>query len=568
MKKITFGTPEKLTPVKFCKNFNYTETEVNYPVDYIVFKENSRGCTLRLPMDPDEHIFGMGLQLKAFDLQARKLTLRPNADPRTNAGDSHAPVPFFISTKGYGIFVDTARHAEFYFGSSALLSVIDTASNTKVMTSEAELYETRISNTPNISIQIPVAKGVDIYIIEGKNITDIVAQYNMMSGGGCDVPDWGMSAVYRIYAKYTQDEIVDICRDMLDWDITIGTIGLEPGWQTAAYSCTYEWSPERYPEPERFLKEMTDMGYHINLWQHAFIRMNSPLYNPMLPYAGDYTVWEGLVPDFSLPEARTTFAKYHNQFVKMGVDGFKLDECDSSDYTGSWSFPLLAEFPSGLDGEQYHSLFGVLYMQTILEALDGTKTLSQVRNAGALSASYPFVLYSDLTDLHDFVRGNCTAGFSGLLWAPEVRGETNGKESFIKRLQTNVFSAQCLINAWCCPEIPWYRMDCKKETAYWLGIREQLKPMLVEAFRKYRDEGIAPVRGVVSDYTNDPKTYELDDEYLFCENLLVCPVFVDERGRKVYLPEESRWRNYFTKEPVESGEFYVETEDILVYERY
>ncbi|MBO7218028.1 MAG: glycoside hydrolase, partial [Clostridia bacterium] len=187
MKKIRFGNPEELTPVKFCKNFSYNETEVSYPTDRIVFKENARGCTLRLPMKPSEQIYGMGLQLKSFNLVGRKLTLRPNADPRTEAGDSHAPVPFFISTEGYGIFVDTARHAEFYFGSSALLSVYDTNSDTKIRTSEAELYETRISNQPNISIQIPVAKGVDIYIIEGKNITDIVAQYNMMSGGGCDV---------------------------------------------------------------------------------------------------------------------------------------------------------------------------------------------------------------------------------------------------------------------------------------------------------------------------------------------------------------------------------------------
>ena len=43
--------------------------------------------------------------------------------------------------------------------------------------------------------------------------------------------------------------------------------------------------------------------------------------------------------DFSLKEARSIFAAYHKKLVAMGVDGFKLDECDGSDYTGSWSFP-------------------------------------------------------------------------------------------------------------------------------------------------------------------------------------------------------------------------------------
>ena len=68
MKKLSFGTPEKHVPTAFCKGFNYKETAVNYPVEHIVFKENSRGCVLRLPMDHTEHIYGMGLQLKSFDL--------------------------------------------------------------------------------------------------------------------------------------------------------------------------------------------------------------------------------------------------------------------------------------------------------------------------------------------------------------------------------------------------------------------------------------------------------------------------------------------------------------------
>ena len=74
-----------------------------------------------------------------------------------------------------------------------------------------------------------------------------------------------------------------------------------------------------------------------------------------------------------------------------------------------------------MDGEQYHCLMGTLYMQTMMQALDGKQTYSEVRNAGSLNASYPFVLYSDLYDHREFVRGMCTAGFSGLLWTPEVR---------------------------------------------------------------------------------------------------------------------------------------------------
>ena len=565
MKKLTFGTPEQLVPSVFCKGFNYQETAINYPVEQIEYKENARGCVLRLPLGKDEHIYGLGLQLKAFDLRNKKLTLRPNADPVTPAGDSHAPVPFFVSTAGYGIYVDTARHAEFYFGTAPKLQTdMEVCSISKVGTSTDEIYAAKDYSMAKISIQIPAAKGVDIYIIEGSTITDVVAQYNMLAGGGCDVPDWGLSALYRCYSQYTDEQVLALADEFKENDFAVGTIGLEPGWQTHSYSCSYKWS-ERYPDPAAFAKTLRRKGFHINLWEHAFTHPTAPFHQEMIPYSGDYGVWGGLVPDFALQEAKDIFANYHKQIVDLGIDGFKLDECDSSDYTRCWSFPLLAEFPSGLDGEQYHSLFGVLYMQTILQALGEHPTLSEVRNAGALSAPYPFVLYSDLYEHKDFIRGCATAGFSGILWTPELRDAQN-KMELIRRLQSTVFSVQCLINAWYCPDVPWRELDCSEEVKELLKLREQLKPMLTEAFKKYHNEGVAPVRALVSDFTGDEETYAIDDEYLFCEKLLVAPIAAGESGRDVYLPP-CGWRDYFTKEPVESGWHHVETNGIPVYER-
>ena len=143
MKRITFGTPEKFTPAKYCKGLSYNETEVKYPINDIEFKVNNRGCVLKLPFTQDEQIYGLGLQLMGFNHKWRKLTLRVNADPVTKAGDSHAPVPFFVSTEGYGIYIDTARYTEFYFGSSKLLedkSGKEESKSKKIAMSVEELY--------------------------------------------------------------------------------------------------------------------------------------------------------------------------------------------------------------------------------------------------------------------------------------------------------------------------------------------------------------------------------------------------------------------------------------------
>lgn len=565
MFKVTFGTPEQHVPSAYCPSFNYTPSAANYPVESIVYEQTDRGVLIKMPMGENEHIYGLGLQLKAFDLRGRKWVMRPNADPVAATGDSHAPVPFFASTAGYAVYVDTARYAEFYFGSSRPLKRREVEAVSTIKASTDELYATTVQSDSQIVIYIPFAKGVDLYLFEGDTITDMVAQYNRLAGGGCTVPEWGLSTIYRCYTGYHQDTVLQKAKQFREDGMDVGIIGLEPGWQTHSYSCSYVWS-DRYPDPKGLLKDLREMDYHVNLWEHAYVHPTAPIYDELIALSGDYEVWQGLVPDFTLPEARTKFAAHHKTIVDIGVDGFKLDECDGSDYTGSWMFPIFTKFPSGIDGDQYRSLFGTTYMQAVLQALGDHPTLSEVRNAGALAAPYPFVLYSDLYDHKDFIRGCATAGFSGLLWTPELR-DAQSKDEFLRRLQATVFSVQSLINAWYCEEEPWVAHDCKEEVKYWLSVRRGLIPLLKDAFDRYHNTGIAPCRAVVSDYSHDPETYQIDDEYLLGDRLLVAPLAVGEEERRVYLPA-GNWRDYFTKEPVQNGWFTIKTDGIPVYETY
>lgn len=566
MKKLRFGTPEKFVPTAFCKNLSVDETNITYDTSKIIYKETARGCLVEILLDGDEEVFGFGLQLKGFNHKGHRLKLAVNSDPTSYTGDSHAPVPFYVTNKGVGIYFDTARYGEVYCG-FAKLQKRDPESTNKMITDTERLYsKTSEDGTSVLSFEIPGAKGIDVYIFQGENILDVVSQYNRFSGGGCSVPDWGLGVMYRAYTKYTGEEIKKLADYFIENDIPCDIIGLEPGWQTASYSCSYVWDKERYPDTDDVIAYLKEKNIHINLWEHAFVCSASPLYEKLFNYSGNYEVWKGLVPDFSIEEAKNAFALYHKEnFVDKGIDGFKLDECDSGDFLSCWSFPNCAQFPSGMDGEQYHSMFGVLYMQTLLEAFGTTPTLSQVRSAGALCAPYPFVLYSDLYDQKDFIRGVVNAGFSGLLWSPEVR-DAKSKKEFLRRLQVNVFSAQCLINGWYLETLPWEELGIKEEVKELLKLRKALFPLLRKAFDDYKETGKPPIRALVADYTHDNETYSIDDEYIFCDKLIVAPLTSESDTRKVYLPE-GNWIDYWTKEKVNSGWFEVETENIPVYEK-
>lgn len=566
MKKIIFGIPEKIVPTKFCKGLNYQETKIKYNVDGFKFKITQRGCVIEFPILVDEQVFGFGLQLKSFNHKNHKLQLRANSDPVAATGDSHAPVPFFVTNKGYGMYFDTARYVEVHCGYGKNKNRPPVSNNTVIATAEDLYKKCGLNETTVMSVEIPVAKGIDVYIFEGESILDIVSQYNMFSGGGCDVPEWGLGFLYRANANSTGNDIIALANYFRENDIPCDILGLEPGWQSSSYSCSYLWDEERYPNYREVIKYLKDNNFHINLWEHAFINSTCPIYKDMTDLSGDYEVWKGLIPDFGMDEAQEIFADFQREnLVKLGIDGFKLDECDNSDFVHDWSFPNCTEFPSGMDGEQYHQMFGTLYMQAVLKALDGTKTLSEVRNAGALAASYPFVLYSDLYDHNDFIRGVVNSGFSGLLWTPEVR-DAKSREDFLRRLQTNVFSVQCLVNAWYSVDVPWKAFNCETEVKELLNVRKQLIPMLKKAFDEYKETGKPPVRALVCDYTDDSETYSIDDEYIFCDNLLVAPLTATSNTRKVYLPHGD-WMNYWTKEKVQSGWFEITTENIPVFEK-
>ena len=135
-------------------------------------------------------------------------------------------------------------------------------------------------------------------------------------------------------------------------------------------------------------------------------------------------------------------------------------------------------------------------------------------------------------------------------------------------MQAVVFSVQCLVNAWNYNGIPWVVHECEEEVKELLRIRAGLIPMLKTAFDEYRDTGKPPIRALVMDYTDDPETYNIDNEYLFCGALLVAPIAAgtgDERD--VYLPAADEWEDYFTGESVGNGKIHVKTAGIPVYRK-
>jgi len=590
--RVRLGTPETATPVALRRTAIMADALAAlaeraalperaappFAAQDIRFRLTNRGCTIELPLDGKEDVYGFGLQLKSHRQTGKKKTIRVNSDPTVDTGDSHAPVPFYLSTNGYGVYVDTARYAAFYCGTHARPETSPLSASSDA-TDIQNVFREREGRGRPMEIDVPSARGVDIYLFAGPDMRTALQRYVLFSDGGCLPPLWGLGIWYRGHAKHTDDSVLAQAVSFREAGVPCDVYGLEPGWQTHSYPCSYAWDQARFRDPDAFIARMRELGCRINLWEHVFVHPASPIHEALAAYAADRCVWGGLIPDLTLEPARAVFAGYHEDaLIGKGIAGFKLDECDNSDFIGQpWSFPEHTVFPSGIDGEQMHSLLGLLYQETIhgIYRRLNRRTYSAVRSSHALAAPYPFVLYSDLYGHRDFVRGVVNCGFGGLLWTPEVR-DSRSVEELMRRLQAVVFSPQALVNAWYIKNPPWRQFDRDRNNADELmpgyqdvearvrdlfRVRMSLIPYLYAAFARYRFEGVPPFRALVLDYPDDPMARDVDDEYLMGPSLLVAPIISDPRvpdgpaRRSAYLPSGT-WYCFWTHERYEGGRRY------------
>src|ERR1700744_1720263 len=460
--EITWGTPDKFTPYSVCEEKPMQNAlsalpagTLPFSVNDIKIRQTSRGVVVEIPVSDDEHIYGFGLQMNSFDQKGLRKKPVVNAYPVNNVGYSHAPMPYYVSTKGYAILINTARYSTFYIGVHQKLDKsvagVTKHKTEKNMDSAESLYAPQEESATSVTVDIPGAKGIDVFVFEGPSMKNAIQRYNLFSGGGAMPAIWGLGVKYRVKSDFTNAGVYKMARYFREKHIPVDVFGLEPKWQSETYSSSFVWNAKSFPNPKAFIDSVGRFNIRLNLWEHAYISASSPLYDPMLNKSGDYPVWRGLVPDFADKSAQKIFADYHEKnFFDLGISGFKMDECDNAEYSRAdinWGFPEISQFPSGIDGEQMHQLFGVLYGHTLYDIYKrhNQRSFFDIRSLNSFSSAFPASIYSDTYSHAEYIRLICNSGFSGLLWSPELR-ESSSENELIRRTQTAVLSAQTLFN--------------------------------------------------------------------------------------------------------------------------
>jgi len=555
----------------------------NFPVaqSEIEARQFDGRTAVRFPLARDEDVYGLGVDFQTMRRTGQIFQLHVdhwNQAAKTT-GRTHAPVPLYVSTKGFAVLFDTARYLDITIGHGVRLTAKEKPPVVDRTTAARGEWQ---ANPRSDSLEaLANAPGMDVYVFAGPSPLDAVRRYNLFCGGGALPPKWGLGFLARVQTKYTAEQSLADIAEFRKNGIPLDMLGLEPGWQSAAYPCSFEWDATRFPDPKKFLREVEAQHVRVNLWFNPYVLPASPLAQKLLPFAGTHLVWNGLVPDYSLAEARDIFASHLKRTVvdldPRAVGGFKLDEVDGYD---RYLWPDSAVFPSGRGGEQLRQTYGVLLQRTVTDLFrrENRRTMGQVRGSNAGASPFPFVIYNDNYDFNDYITAVANSGFVGVLWSPEVRGGNSG-EDMLRRTQAVCFSPLALYNGWASEQKLWTHAAVKDDIRAAIVLRLRLLPYLYNAFAQYHYQGTPVIRpmqlvagagttaeqkeiagkldAAANPYELPPAAREVKDQYMFGDSLLVAPIAASAKSRKILLPP-GKWYDFY------SGKFVGENQTIDV----
>ncbi|MCL2815768.1 MAG: DUF5110 domain-containing protein [Oscillospiraceae bacterium] len=513
--------------------------EFSLPDEIKACRVNNR-LAISVPYDETEKIFGFGLQYKTLNQAGKVLRLKTDHYNGGDDGRTHAPCPVYFSSGGYGVFFNTAAPVTAYVG-TAWRKGRKSELAAQDRNTDKDWNDKPVAEYIEVSLE---AGGLEIIVFKGGSLLDCVSRYNLYCGGGFLPPKWGLGFWYRFAMLTNQSEVIRETDEFNEHDIHIDVVGLEPGWQSKSYPCTYEWSPDRFFDPKGLCADLKERGTRVNLWANPYISPSSKLYKPMYEYSASHTVWNGIIPDYTMDEAKKILTAQHKtEHLDAGASGYKIDEVDGYDM---WLWPDHARFPSGTDAEDMRQLYGVLMqkMTTEMYKENNARTYGLVRASNSGGCGYPYVIYNDRYAFDEYMTGLVSSGFSGVSWTPEIRHGDNASD-WLRRFQLALFSPMLQLNSWASGAKPWSNAEVARDLADIIKFRRQLLPYLYNAYAKYCFGGIPPFRALALDYPQMER--EITDELLIGDSLLAAFIRPNETERIVVLPE-GNWYNFYTKE--------------------
>lgn len=493
-------------------------------------QDNSRSVNPVFTLAPGEKIFGCGESFTSLNKVGQKVHLTVTDPQGPETDQMYKPVPFFMSNRGYGVFMHTSAPATCDFGASYI-----GADRIFMKDEKMDFF---------------------FFIGEPKEILD---EYTNITGKSPMLPLWSFGTWMSRISYFTQDEGLDVAKQLRANKIPADVIHFDTGWFGVDWQCDYEFSKDRFADPVAMLKTLKDKNFHTCLWQLPYFTPKNALFSEIIEKglnvrndAGGMP-YEDAVLDFSNPEAVKWYQGHIAHLLSEGVATIKCDFGEAA--------PLGGLYHSGKTGLYEHNLYPLRYNKALWEVINREtgEGIIWARSAWAGSQRYALHWGGDAattnTGMLGDLRGGLSFGLSGFsFWSHDIGGfvTASPEEIYRRWLPFGFLSSHSRAHG-APPTEPWLiSRDFTDAFRACAEMKYKLMPYVYAQAKDCSNRGLPMVRALFIEFPGDPGAWNVEDEYMFGSQILVAPLLESGTERTCYLPK-GKWIDYQTGKVYDGG---------------
>ncbi|MFJ4923743.1 alpha-xylosidase [Streptomyces sp. NPDC088725] len=488
----------------------------------------------QLSLGVGENVYGLGERFTPFTKNGQTVDIW-QADGGTSSEQAYKNVPFHLTNRGYGVFVNHPGQVSYEVGSESVGKV-------------------------QFSVE---DQSLEFFVIHGPTPKEILTRYTGLTGRPALPPAWsfGLWLSTSFTTSYDEATVTSFVKGMADREIPLSVFHFDCFWMREYQWSDFTWDPDVFPDPEGMLARLKEQGLRICVWINPYIAQKSPLFAEGVAAGylvrkpnGDVWQWDqwqagmGLV-DFTNPAAREWYAAKLRVLLGQGVDSFKTDFGER--------IPLDVEWFDGSDPERMHNYYTQLYNETVFDLLGEERGEGEAvvfaRSATAGGQRLPVHWGGDCESsfgaMAESLRGGLSLGLSGFgFWSHDIGGfEGTPPSAVFKRwVQFGLLSSHSRLHGSKSYRVPWdYGDEAVEVTRSFTRLKNRLMPYLYRAAAQARDAGTPMMRAMLLEFPDDPATHSLDRQYMLGDDLLVAPVFSEDGTVDYYVPAGT-WTNVLT----------------------
>lgn len=494
--------------------------------------DNARRINPVFTLTADEMIFGCGESATGLNKAGQKVNLFVTDPQGPETDQMYKPIPFFMSNRGYGMFMHTSAPVTCDFGATYI------GLNKMFMGDE----------------------NLDLFVFFGEP-KDILDEYTDLVGKPGMPPLWSFGTWMSRITYFSEKEGYDVAANIRKNKYPCDVIHFDTGWFDVDWQCDYKFSENRFQNPQQMLKDLRSQGFHVCLWQLPYFTPKNRYFSELIEKdmyvknGNGELPYEDVVLDFSNPETVKWYQDKLAGLLNIGVSAIKVDFGEAA--------PLNGIYASGKSGWYEHNLYPVRYDMAVSEITKKlhNENIMWARAAWAGSQRYPLHWGGDAattnTGLLGTLRAGLSFGLSGFsFWSHDMGGfvKSTPEDLYCRWIPFGFLTSHTRAHG-APPTEPWL-YDSKRVQDVFRKSAEMkycLMPYVYAQAKECTEKGLPMLRALFVEFPDDPGAWKVDDEYLFGSQILVAPLLESGMtGRTVYLPE-GKWIDYQTEKVYEGG---------------